>query len=297
MRRKQASAMRLLATLMAVIVLAGCGGPSQTSLSPVPSAAQGRLSPFWPPLLNDFRFHWSAEPGIDIFTGPAVIIRAYMESYDIATFTADISNVYPGFMRATPENQTYREAPELQVTGIRPLGEGYSITSKDARPHYGAVQYHLLEMNSTPDGWDVIGCTGNYANFMESEVVPGKFVSVAAFQPDAQPRPGSGVRPFRITLTQLERGGPAPVSVPQRGPAPAPNQDLFANWFITGASFGGWGPKNAPEPLRWPPASLQQRCSQVMPQSESERLAIITGFKDNPPPHGDAVPGWPLNAS
>ena len=32
------------------------------------------------------------------------------------------------------------------------------------------------------------------------------------------------------------------------------------------------------------------------PWNEAERLAILTGFKDQPPPPGAAEPGWPLQA-
>jgi hypothetical protein len=30
-----------------------------------------------------------------------------------------------------------------------------------------------------------------------------------------------------------------------------------------------------------------------MPQNEAERTAMMTGYKDAPPEHGEAIPGWP----
>jgi hypothetical protein len=33
-----------------------------------------------------------------------------------------------------------------------------------------------------------------------------------------------------------------------------------------------------------------------MPFPEAERIAMMTGFKDQPPPHGEAIPGWPAKA-
>lgn len=293
--------MRWAASIVTVALLSACATTSQPGPVSTTGTAPTRSYPNWPTLVDDFRFQWSAEPGIDLTEGPAVVVRAYVESYNIAIFTADSNNVYPGFMRATPANQTYREATALQLTGIRPLGEGYTVTPRDARPHFGSMQFHLLEITPAADGLEVLACIGDYANFIESDIEPGKFVSVAAIQSNAAPRPDTGVRPLRITMTQHDPrvgpNAPAPVSAPQEGPAPAPDQDVFGNWFITGASFGGWGPKDAPEPTRWPPASLKQRCSQAMPQNEAERLSIITGFKDKPPPHGDAAPGWPLDAA
>jgi len=66
--------------------------------------------------------------------------------------------------------------------------------------------------------------------------------------------------------------------------------------FITGASSRGWGPNDDPRSLDWPPAELERRCGDAMPQNEAERLEILTGFKHQPPPPGVAEPGWPLQA-
>ena len=81
----------------------------------------------------------------------------------------------------------------------------------------------------------------------------------------------------------------APVG-PQIGPEPAPSNDVFGSWFITGAGLSHWGPVNGPDPLQ---PDLQPRCNAAMPQSESERRELVNGFKDQPPPHGVAEPGWP----
>jgi hypothetical protein len=86
------------------------------------------------------------------------------------------------------------------------------------------------------------------------------------------------------------------VTTPQRGPAPAPDQDVFGDWFFTGASSSHWGPSNDRTSADFPPPELRQRCEAAMPTSTAERLAIMTGFKDRPPPHGEAIPGWPARA-
>jgi hypothetical protein len=295
-----------IAVLGVVLLVPGCVQTSKPQPGPTHSTAPAQISAHWPSLLNDFRFRWTAEPGIDVTDGPAMVTRAYLESFNVVTFTADINNAYPGFMRATPENQTFADATDLQLTSVRPLGEGYTITPKDARPHFGYVQFHFLELTPNQDGWDAIVCEGNYSNFMESEVQPGKYVSVTAIQETAEPRRNgsntleSGVHAVRIGLTQHDPrvglAAPAPVNAPQRGPALAPGQDVFGNWFFTGSSFGGWGPKGDSHSLNWATPDLERRCGEAMPQNEAERLAMITGFKDAPPPHGDAVPGWPLDA-
>ena len=139
----------IIAALTAVTVVSACNTdptepPSTTGTPPE------RISPNWPPLLNDFRFHWTAAPGIDVTTGPAMIVRAYLESYNTAWFTLNLDNLFPGFRRATPENQESVGDFLWQLVNIRPLGRGFTKTAKDARPHFGYQDLHFLEL--TPVG-------------------------------------------------------------------------------------------------------------------------------------------------
>jgi hypothetical protein len=291
----------LVAVVAATSVLGACQTPTAES-PPTTDTRPGQLYPNWPPLLNDFRFRWTAEPGIDVTTGPAMVVRAYLESYGVATYTLNTDNLFPGFRRATPENQ----APEgdflWQLVHIQPLGRGYTKTAKDAGPNFGYEALHFLELTPTGDGYRAVVCSGEYAHFIESDARPGKFVSVDVTQDTAQPfqQGDSGVYTYQIDLTQhdprLIPNPPAPVSTPQGGPAPAPNQDVFGDWFFTGASSSYWGPSNDRTSADFPPPELKQRCEAAMPSPKAERLAIMTGFKDQPPPHGDAIPGWPLQA-
>jgi hypothetical protein len=291
----------LVAVAAATSVIGACQTPT-TEPPPKTDSLPGQLSPNWPPLLNDFRFHWTAEPGIDITAGPAMVARAYMESYGVATFTLNTDNLFPGFRRATPENQEPEGDFLWQLVHIRPLGSGYTKTAKDARPHFGYEALHFLELTPTGNGYRAIVCSGEYAHLIESPARPGKFVSVDVNQDTAQPfKPGdSGVYPVQIDLTKHDpRVGPnppAPVTTPQRGPAPAPDQDVFGDWFFTGASSSHWGPSNDRTSADFPPPELRQRCEAAIPTSTPARLAIMTGFKDRPPPHGEAIPGWPARA-
>ena len=233
--------------------------------------------------------------------GPAVAVRAYLESYDAATLTLDPNNVYPGFLRATPANQE-REGDYLtQLTRIRPL-VGYTKGPKDAWTHYGFVTYHVLHLNPKGNAFEAIVCGGEYSHFVNSLAQPGKFVSVAVNEATGKPyTSGSGLSVHRIEFTQSDsRVGanpPAPVAAPQRGPAPAPDQDEFGNWFITAAGSHYWGPINDPQSRNFPTPDLERQCAERMPQNEAERTAMMSGFKDEPPPPGQAEPGWPLKAN
>ena len=291
----------IVAVITAITVFSGCH--AQRAESPVTTATSpAQLYPNWPPLLNDFRFHWTATPGIDVTTGPAMVVRAYMEAYDTAWFTFNLDNLFPGFRRATPENQE-REGDFLwQLVDVRPLSSIYTKTAKDARPRFGYEPLHFLELTPAGDGYRAIVCRGEYAHYLESTARPGKFVSIGVNPDTAQLYAGydDGVYPYQIDLTQHDPrvgpNAPAPVTAPQRGPAPAPDQDVFGDWFITGASSSHWGPSNDRASADFPPAELKQRCESAMPTPKAERLAMMTGFKDQPPPHGNAIPGWPAKA-
>ncbi len=290
------------ATLAAAIVLLAACTPAQAPTPATPTTPESRF-PNWPGLLNDFRFHWSAAAGVDLTTGPAVIVRAYSESYSTAQLTFDRANVYPGFLRATPENQPREGDYQWQLVGIRPLS---FYTGELPEPHqqFGYFTKHLLELEPTASGYRATVCTGEYTSFIKAELRPDAFIALGTREtkdgvapyPDT---PLAGVLVQRIDIVQDDprnpSGGSAPVSTPQRGPAPAPSRDVFGNWFVTAASTKFWGPADNPEDF--PSTELRQRCADAMPDDQAGRLEMMTGYKSEPPPHGAPVPGWPAEPS
>ena len=293
--------LRWISVVAAVALIAGC----TTSPENPPSAKDDRQFPNWPTLLDDFRFHWTASPGIDLMSGPAVIVRAYTESYQVASLTFDIKNVYPGFMRATPENQSRDGEFSSELIGIRPLWPYERDKPPPGVAHFGFNTDHLLELTATGDGYRAIVCTGSYSDFIKSTVQPDAYFSVASqlTQDGVHPTDPypvdefSGVSVRQIVFTQhdprIPADAPAPVATAQRGPAPAPQIDVFGNWFVTASSTKGWGPAVS-DTDAFPSADLKKRCSDAMPDDEAQRRALMTGYKKQPLPHGDAVPGWPL---
>jgi hypothetical protein len=227
-----------------------------------------------------------------------MVVRAYLESYGVAELTLNAENGYPGFDRATPENLPRDGNYLFQLVNVRPLGYPSKSAPADAVPYFGFEALHFLELTPVGNGYRAIVCSGDYAKFVASKTRPGKFISVVSDK-DGQPyaRGSSGVFVNQVELTQHDpRVGanpPAPQTVPQIGPLPAPDQDVFGNWFITGADGSFWGPKNDPKSFRH---DLEARCEAAMPTPAAERIAMMTGFKDQPPPHGEAIPGWPAKA-
>lgn len=295
---------RFVPLFIVVAVLAACTpSPEPDTQSTPPNGEQ--VYPNWPALLNNFRFHWTAAPKLDLTTGPGVAVRAYVESYEIANMTFDIDNVYPGFLRATPENQPATGNYTTELADIRPLWVYARSEPPEGVEHFGFNANHLLELAPLDDGYSAIVCTGWYSNFIKSAARPDAYISVSSREATdgVAPQstgPGSGVSVRRIDFTQhdprVPTNAPTPVTNPQRGPAPAPQIDVFGNWFVSASSSSGWGPLSGPNAKDFPTPDLVQRCSDAMPDNESQRVEMMTGYKEQPPPHGDAVPGWPLKA-
>ncbi len=283
-----------VATFATVGLSVGCGGSVEgDSSEPVPATEQFVN---WPTMLKDFRYHWTAEPGITLDLGPAVIVRAYLESFDIAGKTGDFNNVYPGFYRSTPENLP-REGNYLwQSVRVRPSDNpvpGSNLTSQQ----FGYQTFHIVDLMPMGNGFRAQVCSYNYTAFVASETHPGKFASVAlnegAMQPDGDP---PGIFVYQVDLTQHDpRVGPnppPPVTIPQSGAAPAPADDVFGNWFITAASQGHWG--RVQDGAGAVQDQLTQRCVQEAPENEAERRLIVTTLRDTQPPHDKPIPGWPM---
>lgn len=250
-------------------------------------------------LLENLRFHWSADPGIDLVSGVAVPLRAYLESYTIASSTTDIANVYPGFMRATPENEALDGDYVAQLAWVRPLN-GLRTDEKPAAI-FGYTPFHILRVDPDGAGLRATICEGKYASYVKSTVQPGKYVSVAAQPETATPiAPDSLIAVHRIELSEDDPravANPPLVSVPQQGPAVAPATDVFGRWFITGASSTYWGPITAPGRETVATPELLRQCGERMPEPPDVRAEMAAGFKDEPPAGGAAIPGWPKSSS
>lgn len=290
--------MKAMAAATAALVIAS-GAACGTSQPETAETSTGTTAerPTWPELLDDFRFHWSADPGIDLTAGVAVPIRAYLESYDVASYTLDLDDVYPGFMRATPQNDELDGDYQTQLAFIRPLN-GLRSDEKPAKP-FGYTTFHILRVEPIDGGGQrATVCAGSYANYVESRTDPGTYVSVVA-APDTATlaRPSDTVGVYRIELSENDPRAvpdPPPVTEPQQGPAPAPIADVFGKWFVSAASSSYWGPIND-KALReeFPSPELRQECAERMPDPPEVQVEMATGFKTETPPPGEAIPGWP----
>lgn len=255
----------------------------------------------WPNSLDGFRFHWTAAPGIDLTTGPAVLVRAYIESYEIANLTFDEDNVYPGFLRATAENEPTDRIYSSELVGIRPrwLDRGQHPIALE---HFGFNTDYMLELSPTSSGFRAVVCTGSYSNFIKATARADSYVSVSSLETDRGvvpygKGPDAGISVRQIEFTQndprIPKDAPRPVNTPQEGPVPAPQEDVFGNWFVTASSSSGWGPITRPELNNFPSPNQRRQCGDAMPHNENQRIEMMTGYKNQLPFRGEARPGWP----
>ena len=107
-----------------------------------------------------------------------------------------------------------------------------------------------------------------------------------------------GLKVWRVELTDSPpvAGAPAMATAAQRGPGPAPVDDVFGPWRISGASDDSWGTLITLESVPFGrPGGVDRisECSDRMPQWRTERDAIIKRVLDTPPTAEPASPGWP----
>lgn len=298
--------LRTFVALLALILVAACSEPEVPSPSAPDATSRPALPaaafPNYPAVANDFRFHWSAAPGIDLNTGPAVPLRAYLESIRLAAFAGgDPSVVYPGFMRSTPENQgpVTNEGELFQLEYIRPQtraeyeANGWKYVERQV---YGYQPTHVLSLIPQGDGYRATVCLGAYSVYRTADDDPKKFFSTAADEQTGQLTYGNRdeIQVWRIELTDKNprvANAPAPPTAQQLGPMPAPVDDVFGRWFITGAGTSLWGPSGQGEYIDTP--DVRQQCEDAMPDDAAARMAMATGFHGSPPPHGEPIPGWP----
>ncbi len=127
------------AAFAAVFLLAGCGSPSP---------ADGP----WTGSMAQVRAVWSAEQGIDLLTGPAVVARAYLESFVLASKKGSIDDAYPGFMHAVDTNAPTAKAAWPWPNTLQPA----------PHPVVGTYRFHILRIDTIGHLVNAVVCDWDY---------------------------------------------------------------------------------------------------------------------------------------
>ncbi|TQK31516.1 hypothetical protein FBY28_4553 [Arthrobacter sp. SLBN-53] len=202
----------VIATASALILLCATGCSPRPADTQPDSPAAG-----WPEMLKDFTITWSAEPGIDLTTGPAVAVRAYVESYYLAYLTTDEKYLYPGFQNSVEPNTP--DGPD----GTEKLWP----VPFHAQKWVGTARHHILRIDTSGRQATAVGCVFSYGSASETDF---------GLQPNiGGPGPNGGISAFRVQLTAPENATDLSA---QRGPSRSPFKNVFAGWRVSNYQGG-----------------------------------------------------------
>ncbi|MCF6389782.1 hypothetical protein L2K20_22640 [Mycobacterium sp. MBM] len=278
-----------------LIAAAGCGSaPEQQGSTPTAEASQ---SPNWPSSMDGTRFRWSAAPDIDLLSGPAVPLRAYVESRELASKMMSITAAYPGFARAVPF-PPWQPRMNSPAAYMPDEPTPYDLRFKDTRL-FGNDNYRIMAITPQGNGLRAVVCLYRPYRYALTEDGRYKLFGYEDGKPHTAPYMLSAV-----DFTQEDpRHGPNPPpnpTVPQEGPLPAPVDDVFGDWVFTALSGSSlsWWINNGETTTETPPEYhvLLQRCIAEMPVPEDQRADVVAPYRDTPPPTLPAYPGWPARA-
>jgi hypothetical protein len=254
----------VIATCMSVLI-AGCGARPAELAEPSPAG--------WPQQLEDFTMTWTAEPGIDLVTGAAVVVRAYLESYYLAVIADDEKYLYPGFRRAVAPNDPHKDATKDRW----PSSDG-------AATWIGTVRHHILGLGRKGRDVTVLVCAYTYGSAFAQ--LKGYVANVENY------RFNSGIFPVRVGLQEPEV--PALLLISQQGPSRAPFTDVFGDWKVVTIEGGYLGT------ARWDDYDRDRATcvDKAYGPPESRHFGPAPIYARDQFPTLPATPGWPApNAS
>jgi hypothetical protein len=256
-----------LISLVMAVLMAGCAAhPTVTPPSP-PNR--------WPANLSEFHFVWTAEPGIDLLTGPAVIARAYTESSLLASFGGSLDYLYPGFDRAVDKNQPVGAAPRSTIAL-------WPEPDPEPTPSVGTAREHILRIDQKGNDVAVVSCYWTVGTALQQ--------SNGQYRIKGNPPPYTGVYVNRVDL----QAPPAPQGLPpQRGPSSYPLTDVFGRWRVIGSLHPAGSTDLQPE---WPEYTQDlDACTAKSPEPLERREYLTSADRPRSDfPTLPASPGWPV---
>lgn len=232
----------------------------------------------WGGLLYELRVRWDAAPGIDLLGGPAVPLRAYLESRFLLENTGKSEYAYPGFDHAVQPNES-AESPNIGARNRVPTLD-YPATA----PLVGTSRYYIQGIEQSGRTVTISVC--NYVYGVAKKQPDGSLRTLIDFGPVE----GRGVVGMRVTLKSPQSTSPLP---PQSGSAAAPNDDVFGGWHIDGF-LAATSSYVAPQ---WPTfESDRDTCVREAPDSAEHRRFLVTKAHDRADfPTEPPAPGWPAS--
>ncbi|MHC9294197.1 hypothetical protein ACRCUN_17170 [Mycobacterium sp. LTG2003] len=236
-------------------------------------------------------------------------LRAYLESWLIVAYTENLEYAYPGYLRATPESLNPGAAATLRLPLPQQKIREFRGTVSPGEQVAGNEDLHILRVEPAEQGFRAFVCDATFRVYTHRP-------QSAAFTPlrdTAVTHSGNADAPnmavWRIEFKQAAAEGDSPPAAagPQSGSSPAPLDDVFGPWSVTGSeSVAFWWEvdhpgvaRDSPEATRFRAEAretedqMRQVCLDRYPMNAAEREKLATTVIDNPPPVEPATPGWP----
>ncbi|BBY59253.1 hypothetical protein MSAR_23890 [Mycolicibacterium sarraceniae] len=214
---------------------------------------------------------WSAEPGIDLTTGRAVVARAYIESYFLALAMGTVDVTYPGFQQSLPPRP---------ADGGALADEPWPGTQHPAPyPVVGTIKEHVLRLDNSGQTTVAIVCGFDYGYGVKRGDGVDSHNSGSAYD---------GVGAVRIQMAgNPQPGQPLP---PQRGPSAAPIASVFSGLRIESRVVG-----DQSDTPQWPTREADiQDCRDRAPDPIERRKFLLQGKHPlSDYPTLAPYPGWP----
>jgi hypothetical protein len=247
----------------------------------------GRQNPAierWSGPVADLRAQWNSAAGIDLLNGPAVPVRAYLESRWLAQWAGSMDYTYPGFTDAVAPNVD--AASDIGASQRRP-----EVSAHLVDPFVGTDHFRILSIGGSDRDMTAIVC--NYTYSMSTKNDDGTYSSVARTQ-TREPR---GIFAEWISLSApAEQTQPA--LPPQEGPAPAPSANVFGGWQVTG-NLSSISTELPGFDEVWPTYDADtQACVDQAPDPPARIAFLINGNHPREDfPTSAPSPGWPEKRS
>lgn len=232
----------------------------------------------WGGPLSELRVQWASASDLDLTTGVAVPVRAYVESRWLAQRQGSLEYGYPGFLDATPPNA---DGPPFGANFRRP-----EANNQVQSPFFGNETFRIMSIREEGRNVTATVCRYNYTVALKND--DGSYSSVVSLG-SAEPR---GIEVNRVLLVApADQGQPQPA---MKGPEAAPSENVFGGWSIEAYQDSLFMPGPGLTSV-WPTYDADlTACVDAAPDSPERRAFLSEG--DHPRedfPTSAPSPGWP----
>lgn len=244
--------------LFLAVVVAGCGVPQDSATdSDVSRAAAPSEVAGMPPNLN-IAFRWVSGDALDLMNAEGTFVRAYTESFELASEGQSAEWGYPGFVEASPADI------DEQVKSV--MGNSFN------RKVVSTVFYRPLRRVDSGTTSRLILCRSESLSIEQRSPSPDSVWRKIG-------------KPWGYTIIiEFTRSANGRPPAKQEGARRAPSHSVFGNWHVTFYDRLGMGPENRADTVA---------CDALPPNPDLPAVGVEMG--PEPWPTLPPSPGWPAS--